>query len=227
MRVVRTIAVATMTSIALFAGQAIAGTDPIRPDPNTGANFNRYNYANNNPYKYVDPDGRAARIVHHEGGIRIEMPTRFTGVGATATHIDHVRSGFEGQSGVYNVNGAPTQVDFRITPITSDTPAALQNVVKMFEGPTDHPKGTNYADAVGGTQASLDVQSLGFQHGAGPHELNHLAGAIDGYSVDKNGIKMPDRARPGDIMNQLPGRMTDIGVREMLENESNVRVGSP
>ena len=24
----------------------------------TGANFNAYAYANNNPYKYVDPDGR-------------------------------------------------------------------------------------------------------------------------------------------------------------------------
>lgn len=27
-------------------------------DANTGSSFNRYNYANNNPYKYIDPDGR-------------------------------------------------------------------------------------------------------------------------------------------------------------------------
>jgi len=33
--------------------------DPVTADPNTGANFNRYKYANNNPYKYIDPDGRA------------------------------------------------------------------------------------------------------------------------------------------------------------------------
>jgi len=32
--------------------------DPVAADPNTGANFNRYWYANNNPYRYVDPDGR-------------------------------------------------------------------------------------------------------------------------------------------------------------------------
>jgi RHS repeat-associated protein len=33
-------------------------TDPVLTDYNTGASFNRYTYANNNPYKYVDPDGR-------------------------------------------------------------------------------------------------------------------------------------------------------------------------
>ncbi|MES2019021.1 MAG: BPSL0067 family protein [Pseudomonadota bacterium] len=32
--------------------------DPVMTDANTGGSFNRYAYANNNPYKYVDPDGR-------------------------------------------------------------------------------------------------------------------------------------------------------------------------
>lgn len=32
--------------------------DPIVTEVNTGNSFNRYTYANNNPYKYVDPDGR-------------------------------------------------------------------------------------------------------------------------------------------------------------------------
>jgi len=32
--------------------------DPVGVDTSTGGNFNRYWYANNNPYKYVDPDGR-------------------------------------------------------------------------------------------------------------------------------------------------------------------------
>jgi hypothetical protein len=34
--------------------------DPVLTDANTGASFNRYAYANNNPYKYLDRDGRAA-----------------------------------------------------------------------------------------------------------------------------------------------------------------------
>jgi RHS repeat-associated protein len=32
--------------------------DPVTPESSTGANFNRYWYANSNPYRYIDPDGR-------------------------------------------------------------------------------------------------------------------------------------------------------------------------
>jgi RHS repeat-associated protein len=35
--------------------------DPVTTDANTGGSFNRYAYAENNPYKYVDPDGRDAK----------------------------------------------------------------------------------------------------------------------------------------------------------------------
>lgn len=34
--------------------------DPVGADETTGDNFNRYRYANGNPYRYVDPDGRFA-----------------------------------------------------------------------------------------------------------------------------------------------------------------------
>jgi hypothetical protein len=37
--------------------------DPVTTDANTGSSFNRYNYANNNPYKYFDPDGRSTNLV--------------------------------------------------------------------------------------------------------------------------------------------------------------------
>jgi RHS repeat-associated protein len=40
-----------------YAGRFLS-TDPVLTDVNTGSAFNRYIYANNNPYKYVDPDGR-------------------------------------------------------------------------------------------------------------------------------------------------------------------------
>jgi len=35
--------------------------DPVTADGSTGRNFNRYWYANNNPYGFTDPDGRLSR----------------------------------------------------------------------------------------------------------------------------------------------------------------------
>jgi RHS repeat-associated protein len=34
--------------------------DPVTTDAKTGGAFNRFNYANNNPYRYTDPDGRVS-----------------------------------------------------------------------------------------------------------------------------------------------------------------------
>ncbi len=38
-------------------------TDPVAADPNSGGNFNRYWYANDNPYRYTDPDGRCPECI--------------------------------------------------------------------------------------------------------------------------------------------------------------------
>lgn len=39
--------------------------DPVHVDTRSGGNFNRYWYANNNPYTFVDPDGREVRLQWH------------------------------------------------------------------------------------------------------------------------------------------------------------------
>jgi RHS repeat-associated protein len=44
-----------------LAGRFLS-VDPVTTDANTGGHFNRYVYANNNPYKFKDPDGRAPRV---------------------------------------------------------------------------------------------------------------------------------------------------------------------
>ena len=39
-------------------------TDPVQANANSGASFNRYWYANNNPYRFMDPDGRRCATVN-------------------------------------------------------------------------------------------------------------------------------------------------------------------
>jgi RHS repeat-associated protein len=47
--------------------------DPVTADGNTGGNFNRYWYANNNPYKFTDPDGRVVASVNPSNNQKIEQ----------------------------------------------------------------------------------------------------------------------------------------------------------
>jgi len=49
--------------------------DPVTIDSGTGANFNRYWYANNNPYKFTDPDGRDNELGVLATFSRAEKPT--------------------------------------------------------------------------------------------------------------------------------------------------------
>ena len=49
-----------------FAGRFLS-IDPVTTDANTGGGFNRYAYAANNPYKYIDPDGRQERAAEGFG----------------------------------------------------------------------------------------------------------------------------------------------------------------
>lgn len=61
--------------------------DPIQANPNTGNGFNRYKYASNNSYRYIDPDGRADLELFSEAdplfpaAHRFDMPGWFTVMG--------------------------------------------------------------------------------------------------------------------------------------------------
>ena len=45
-------------SIGLFMSM-----DPAAINPNDPRTFSRYNYANNNPYRYIDPDGNSPLLI--------------------------------------------------------------------------------------------------------------------------------------------------------------------
>lgn len=53
--------------------------DPVDVNPTNGSNFNRYWYANNNPYRYIDPDGMAPCSDRADCARRLELADQARG----------------------------------------------------------------------------------------------------------------------------------------------------
>lgn len=72
--------VATMVLLAGMVTDAYArfvSTDPVQANTNNGQNFNRYQYANSNPYGFTDPDGRQSRdfeYISRQAGTYLNPP---------------------------------------------------------------------------------------------------------------------------------------------------------
>lgn len=72
----------SLFAMALLASAtAQASNDPVKANPNTGANFNRYAYAANNPYRFTDPDGRQILAANAADRARIEKMVNSLAVG--------------------------------------------------------------------------------------------------------------------------------------------------
>lgn len=61
--------------------------DPISPDTRTGGQFNRYQYADSNPYVYFDPDGRSAATAIAYRGMSLSAQVRGGGQWTGASGI--------------------------------------------------------------------------------------------------------------------------------------------
>lgn len=61
--------------------------DPIDSNPNQPMTFNRYAYGNNNPYKYVDPDGRNPLLLLATPPGQAAVVTGLNAAGAVATAV--------------------------------------------------------------------------------------------------------------------------------------------
>src|SRR5690554_3442712 len=157
--------------------------DPVTAYGNPISQFHRYRYANNNPYKLTDPDGRVAVVTNRrDGSILVEFPAKFSGSGATQDNINAIKDSVSELSGVYEINGKETSVEFRISDITKDTPRAARNSIRLTDGPTNSRSGLCNAE-VGGRRANINVQDRPGPGGTAVHEFLHLAGAKDKYDV--------------------------------------------
>jgi len=193
--------------------------DPVSPHGEKASQFNRYRYANSNPYSFTDPDGRVAVVTQmKDGSIKIDLPAKFTGSAATPERIASFKEQVAGMSGTYNVDGKETRVNVSVSDIDKKTPRAARNEIKLVEGETSHPTGRSFAE-LGGKRSEINVLDR-FLSGVVPHEVGHLGGVDDQY--DKR-TGLPDPMRGNGVMNRVPGAVDDYLINGVIEAGSNLQ----
>jgi hypothetical protein len=177
-------------------------------------------YANDNPYRYTDPDGRDALwIANSDGTATLVIPVNFTGSGATHETVMNVIT----KDDTLNVGGAKVQVDV----VATDKPmGGVLNKMDLSPGlDTKH-----YGDAgegvnkLGGDTAHINSDSKSVV-GAAAHDVLHFAGINDQYKEgprDSQGNRT-STPKPGyDNSNIMTSRNgTNLKPEQLQEAEQN------
>jgi len=148
--------------------------DPKETDVANGDKFNRYTYAGNSPFNYVDPDGRDATWVARADGTSVLNIKVFgTGVGATPAAMAALKQRVEG----ITLPGRVTVV----MEIRSEAGPGI-NTLNMSPGLNTAMCGGagECVNQLGGNLGHIDSSQSG-NNNAGAHEVFHFAGISDRY----------------------------------------------
>lgn len=204
--------------------------DPVAADSVLAANFNRYWYANNNPYRFTDPDGRNSVITTaKDGSISIDIPINFVGPGATQANIDSVKGDISARwSRAYNVKGSSVQVSVQVIPVTKDTPRKVQNTITLTTGPTSDKASQGASFVKDGKTGEWNITSRGMPYGEAAHEAGHLMRADDHYlaTVDASGnrVSTPEAGYDKNLMGELGNSPDDRNMGEILSSRKNIYI---
>lgn len=134
--------------LQMVACDAVASTDPVQADPNTGSNYNRYVYANNNPYRFTDPDGRRSVVENDRIKINpedksvpaVSLPNNVGARGVSPSDLSFHQYNVETNS---NLSGAQAGKGFRTNPTPGNDAAASPTGALNDAGPIPTTDGTN------------------------------------------------------------------------------------
>ncbi|MCI4567571.1 RHS repeat-associated core domain-containing protein [Lysobacter sp. CFH 32150] len=168
--------------------------DPVTANSNTGANFNRYWYANNNPYRFTDPDGRVpdgwrpsesfqtwdqymewAQAARKEAGPTPKITViSWTVVGTV--------------SGKTEIEAAKNAAGFIVTQAGVMQMELCGRICPTKEGPFSVVITTN--------NGRLSCLPTGCEYGIGKSIHNHLSGGVEATAVDEvlSGYRYPEGA---------------------------------
>jgi RHS repeat-associated protein len=186
-------------------------TDPKQFDEKNAQLFNRYAYANNNPYKYVDPDGRdAIVVVNGDRSINILVPIQFSGAASSPALIANIKEDVhKAWSGTYG----GIDVDVRVID-------GSMNKVDLIQGATSCDGGRSCV--IGGNTGVWDVSAPYWSDGVAAHEVGHLMGHGDKYDpVPGTPFTAPKDGWNGNLMGELGVRADSRNLREIIGSPNN------
>lgn len=208
--------------------------DPVKPDLNTGQNFNRYGYANNNPVKYLDIDGQIAEL-HWTAKDKVTATIRWTMTGEKTNFTPEevnaqIAKDFSGSAIINDVKVSVTAQGIYES-IAESKNLNTVNVVADTEGVTQ--SGRSETDKIGGS--SVTIGATGTEAATTrtvSHELGgHASGAGDQYNggVDASGkVLSGDVSGPSNVMKDLSGQPANTqSLTEIIKASTNVNTCAP
>ena len=195
------------------AGRFIS-QDPKLFDEKNIHSFNRYAYANNNPYKYMDPDGKdAIFVVNEDKTVQVYLPITFSGPGANTEAIERIKEQVHSAwSGLFDGIG----IDVRVIE------GAMNNIMLVTE-PTSAPCPGGRSCVVGTNTGVWNVADKDWALGIAAHEAGHLLGHGDKYSPIPDSIFTKAlEGWSGNLMSELGGTIDVRNLREIIGSPHNI-----
>ena len=163
--------------------------DPVTAYGDPVGSFNRYKYANGNPYKNLDPNGEAT-VYRYANKIIIVQTFKNNGTQFTNAQISEQASSFSGTTS----GGVQVEVKFVQG---NDSDAAIINSNPNLDDTSENSNSRSHTNSIGGRLIELAPNAASAKTAG--HELGHVLWAGDQYKdgVDVNGQYLTDDV-PGD-----------------------------